>query len=183
MELRLVKYPDPILKKKARPLSERELTAGTVDGMPIQELTEAMLDLMRRENGVGLAAPQAGLSLRIFVIHLPKDSSGPLVAINPEIIETRGSEIAEEGCLSFPDIRGEVKRGAEVVMECSDVRGRRVECRAKGLLARAIQHEYDHLEGTLLVDRLSPARRLFLRRELKELEEEYRRRLARSPSR
>ncbi len=178
MELRLVLYPDPILRKVARPITEREIADGRIDGTPIPQLAESLLDLMRREKGVGLAAPQAGLSIRMFVVDIGKEGNGPIVAVNPEIVESSGRVVSEEGCLSFPGIRGDVRRHTSVVMRCLDEKGEPVEHKATGLLARAFEHEYDHLEGALLVDRLSSARKLFLRRDLRRLEEEYRERLA-----
>jgi len=123
----------------------------------IQDLVHDMLETMYTANGVGLAAPQIGVNLRIFVIDVSSENEplNPLVFINPKIIKKSGSICTQEGCLSFPDVYSDVKRAEYVMVKATDIKGRSFVMEAKdgSLLARAIQHEYDHLEGILFVDR------------------------------
>lgn len=172
--LRLVLFPDPVLRRPASPIEH-------VDD-EVRRVAERMVEVMLEERGVGLAAPQVGLSWRVFVIHVPEEEGrsatadpatatlAPRVYINPEVTagpEPLGTE--EEGCLSLPDIRGEVSRSPRVRVSALDVHGRRFEHEAAGLLARCIQHEFDHLNGVLIIDRFSQMSRLKNRRALKEL--------------
>lgn len=123
----------------------------------IQDLVHDMLETMYSANGVGLAAPQIGENLRIFVIDVSSDKEplNPLVFINPKIIKKSGSVCTQEGCLSFPEVYSEVKRAEYVMVKATDIKGRSFVMEAKdgSLLSRAIQHEFDHLEGILFVDR------------------------------
>ena len=127
-----------------------------------------MLETMHEANGVGLAAPQIGKNVRLAVIDI---GDGPLVLINPVILKRTGKESADEGCLSFPGLSEKVERALKVVAEATDEEGNLYEIEAEGLLARAIQHEIDHLDGVLSVDRISKARRLQLKNELEMIKQ------------
>lgn len=120
-----------------------------------QELIDDMIETMYKYNGVGLAAVQVGVLKRIVVIDL-YDDKGPIVLINPNILKTKGEQEVEEGCLSFPNKFAKIIRPAEVVVEYTDREGKKVKLKAKELLAQAICHEYDHLEGELFVDKIIP---------------------------
>ncbi len=137
------KIGDPILRKKCREVENIDDRLLTL----IEDMKETMYDA----DGVGLAAPQVGILKRLYVIDI---GEGPLVFINPEILETSGSQIDEEGCLSVPDQTDEVMRPNYVRARALNEKGEEFEIEAEELLARAILHEYDHLNGTLFVDRI-----------------------------
>ena len=167
-----------MLRKKA---DEVESVSGE-----IHELVKEMLETMYEEHGVGLAAEQVGRTERLFVIDIPPDSDMdenderenpdvemPLVCINPKITaKSETIQVGQEGCLSFPDIFANVERAYEVDAEYMDVEGHVKQIHAKGLLARAIQHESDHLDGVLLVDRMSHVKKVALGGKLKRLVKE-----------
>ena len=138
---------DEILKKKSR---EVEI----IDDK-LQTLIDDMIETMHKYNGVGLAAVQVGVLKRVIVIDL-YDDNGPIVLINPIIIKTKGEQEVDEGCLSFPNKFAKVVRPAEVVAEYTDREGKRMRVKAKELLAQAISHELDHLEGELFIDKIIP---------------------------
>ena len=162
--LRLRYYGDPVLRKKAEPVS-----SVTPE---IRELIAALFDTMYRERGIGLAAPQVGVSQRIFVVDVEREAGErlKLALVNPTLVLHAGVVIAEEGCLSIPGIHADVKRHAEVTFEGLDENGARVTVRAEGLLARALQHELDHLDGVLFIDRLSAIRRKLLEPKLARMQ-------------
>jgi len=135
---------DPILKKVCKPVS-------AVNDR-IQELIDDMIETMYDANGVGLAAPQVGILKRIFVIDVSEEGNEPRVFINPEIIKTWGSQTGDEGCLSIPGKTGTVTRALNVVVRAYDENMKEFELEAEGLLARAIQHENDHLNGRLYIE-------------------------------
>lgn len=137
------KHGDPILRKKCREVDQIDERLLTL----IEDMKETMYDA----DGVGIAAPQVGILKRLYVIDI---GDGPLVFINPEIIETDGSQIDEEGCLSLPGETEEVMRPNYVRARALNEKGEEFEIEAEGLLARAILHEYDHLNGTLFIDRV-----------------------------
>jgi peptide deformylase len=156
--LKVARMGHPVLREKARTLDRSEI------GSPaIQRLVDDMIETMREYHGAGLAAPQVHEGLRIFVAALsdgrdePEDETRtePVVLINPEIV-TRSGETEEdwEGCLSIPDLRGRVPRARDVMVKALDRHGTRIEVEASGFSARVIQHEYDHLDGVLFVDRM-----------------------------
>ena len=138
---------DEILKKKSR---EVEI----IDDK-LQTLIDYMIETMHKYNGVGLAAVQVGVLKRVIVIDL-YDDNGPIVLINPVIIKTKGEQEVDEGCLSFPNKFAKVVRPAEVVAEYTDREGKRMRVKAKELLAQAIAHEVDHLNGELFVEKMVP---------------------------
>jgi len=135
---------DPVLRSKAKEVEEvNEKTNQLIDNM---------FDTMYEEDGVGLAAPQVGMLKRIAVIDIGEDN--PIVLINPEIIEESGKAIMEEGCLSIPDRTGEVIRSKKIKVRSLDRENKQIEFEAEGFEARAIQHEMDHLDGVLFIDKL-----------------------------
>lgn len=138
---------DEILKKKSREVE-------TIDDR-LQTLIDDMIETMHEYNGVGLAAVQVGILKRVFVVDL-YDDKGPIVFINPIIIKTKGEHEVEEGCLSFPKQFAKVKRPEEVVAEYTDRTGKRMQVKAKDLLAQAICHENDHLNGEVFMDKIIP---------------------------
>lgn len=146
---------DPILRRKAEPVAE-------VDD-EVRRLLDDMLETMYAADGVGLAAPQVGIGRRITVIDIRDPEIGVLELINPEIEEVGGEvERSEEGCLSIPGLQEIVERPARVVVEALDRDGERRRIEGEGLLARALAHEVDHLDGVLFIDRVSPLKRQML---------------------
>ena len=144
-------YPDPFLLKKAAPVSR-------VDDK-IRELVRDLFETMRAASGVGLAATQVGVGKRVIVVdisHVEEDLA-PLALVNPEIVECRGLEEGTEGCLSIPGVEGVVPRAESVLVKAQDEQGRPVQIPARGLLARVLQHELDHLDGILFIDRIPAA--------------------------
>lgn len=139
-------YPDPILKKKADPLTEF--------GPKEQKLFDNMIETMYLEDGVGLAAPQIGVSKRILIASPTMKKGEEFVIINPEIYETSGREVGLEGCLSLPGISGEVARAKRIKVRYQDRKGDRRDAEWRDFFARILQHELDHLDGILLIDRL-----------------------------
>ena len=138
---------DEILRKKSRKVE--------VIDEKIKTLVDDMLETMYKYNGVGLAAPQVGILKRVVVIDL-YDNNGPIVLINPEIVKEKGEQEVEEGCLSFPNQFAKIVRPAEVTVKYQDIDGNEIKLKAKELLAQAISHEVDHLEGILFVDKIIP---------------------------
>ena len=138
---------DEILKKKSREVEEIN--------EKMQELIDDMLETMYKANGVGLAAVQVGVLKQVIVIDID-DGNGPLVLINPKIIKEKGLQEVEEGCLSFPNKFAKVERPAEIVIEAIDREGYTIKVKAKELLAQAISHEIDHLNGIVFVDKIVP---------------------------
>ncbi len=153
------KYGDPILRRRAEPVSE--VTPE------IRAILHDMIDTMYCEVGVGLAAPQVGISLRLMVVDDEK-GRGPRALVNPEIVDQGGRVVAEEGCLSIPGIFAPVARAEWVRLEAQDEEGQPVTVETKGLYARVIQHEMDHLDGVLFIDRLDPVRRDRIKRAIKK---------------
>ena len=148
MAIRIIREQgDDILSKKSREVEK-------IDDR-LQELIDDMIDTMHKYNGVGLAAVQVGILKRVLVIDL-YDDKGPIVMINPVILKEKGEQEVEEGCLSFPNQFAKVIRPAEVVAEYIDRNGKKMRVHAKELLAQAIAHEVDHLNGELFIDKILP---------------------------
>lgn len=164
-KLSLLLYPDPRLKKPAAVVTEIDTS--------IRHLAERMLALMVESEGVGLAAPQVGSLIRLFVCNATGKPGDDEVWVNPRIVEQGPLADSEEGCLSIPKVRVTVRRATEVVMEATDLSGRTVRRTATELRARVWQHEIDHLEGRLIIDRMSEADRIATRRSLRDLEKSY----------
>jgi peptide deformylase len=184
MILQILEYGEPILRAKGKPIEN-------IDDR-IRELAENMIETMHASNGVGLAAQQIGEALQLTVLDVslvedrpstlkldgkdvdPK-AAMPLVLINPEI-ELRGTtEVGVEGCLSFPEITGDIERAKSVIVRAQTLEGGTIQIEASGFLARAIQHEGDHLNGILFIDRMNSAAKAALSSRLKRLQKETRR--------
>ena len=160
----VVKYPDPILMKKGEPVTEFT--------PELAQLVDEMFDSMYAAEGIGLAAPQISISKQITVIDVsfkerPEDK---LVLINPQVIDRRGKQVEEEGCLSLPEIHEKVQRDAWVKVLAQNVKGDFFEVEGEELLARALLHEIDHLHGILFIDRLSRLKRDLVIRRIKKLQ-------------
>lgn len=162
--LKILKYPDPLLKQVAKPVTS--VTAETV------RLIGDMVETMYAAPGVGLAAPQVGVSKRIIVLDIDHDDPGKnlLKLINPEIRRSEGELLWEEGCLSVVDFTVEIKRAARVELKALDDKEKEVLIDAEGLLAVALQHEIDHLNGKLILDRVSRLKRDLYSRRLKKMQ-------------
>ncbi len=164
MKREILKYPDPTLKKVSQPV--KEITGE------IGELIDDMFETMYENGGVGLAAPQIGVLKRVIVLDVSPIVEGqePLALVNPEIVSEEGEQESEEGCLCIPEFTASVKRAMKVVVKGIDRDMREVEIEAESYLAKALQHEVDHLNGILIVDRLSPVKRdVFRRKYLKKM--------------
>ena len=160
----VVKYPEAVLARKAD--SVTAFDAG------LAQLVEEMFDSMYAAQGIGLAAPQIAVSKRITVIDVSfrKNPKDKLALINPQLVWADGRQVEEEGCLSLPDIREKVVRAAKVKVKAQDVTGKWFEVDGEELLARALQHEIDHLDGVLFIDRISRLKRELVLRTIKKLQ-------------
>jgi peptide deformylase len=160
----VVKYPDPVLSKPGAPVTDF--------GPELAQFVEEMWASMYAAHGIGLAAPQIGVSKRITVIdvNFKEKPDEKIVLINPEILERQGKQFEEEGCLSLPDIRDKVQRSARVKVRAQNVNGEFFEAEGEELLARAMQHEIDHLDGILFIDRLSTLKRDLAKRKIRKLQ-------------
>ncbi|MCC6585156.1 MAG: peptide deformylase [Bryobacterales bacterium] len=165
MIYRIVKYGDPILETPAADVTE----FGTPE---LKQLVDDMFETMYANKGIGLAAPQIAVSQRLTVIDpsAAEDATQKVVLINPEIIVREGTQIGEEGCLSIPGFREDVKRAKHVVVRARNVEGETVELPGDDLLARAMQHEIDHLNGILFLSHLSMLKRDLIRRKIRKLQ-------------
>ena len=150
--LNLRTLPDPVLRQKARRVTRIDDT--------LQKLIDDMIDTMRAASGVGLAANQVGVLQRVVVIEIPEEEE-VRVLINPEITRREGERVVEEGCLSIPGYRGELTRSLKVRARALDRDGNTVRIRAEGLLAQALEHETDHINGTLYIDHLENSDKLW----------------------
>lgn len=160
--LEIKKYPEKILKQKTAPIQG-------IDGN-IQLLINDMIETMRAAHGIGLAANQVGVPQKLCVVDLSlrEDKAPLIVLINPFIVEREGVVEADEGCLSIPGYLIPIKRAEKVFVKGINKEGKDISLEAEGLLARAIQHELDHLDGLLFIDRMSPIRREFFKRRYKK---------------
>lgn len=164
-KLRIVLYPDPVLKKVAREVGKF--------GGDLHAFAARMLELMRAGEGVGLAAPQVGVGLRLFVCNHTGEPDADLTCVNPRLLDLSGAEEKEEGCLSIPGVTVTMRRAARVVMEAYDLDGKLFQITGTDLQARVWQHEIDHLDGRLIIDSMSSADEIANRRALKQLKEQY----------
>lgn len=180
--LSIITYPDPILRRKAAPID----LADPAVRRNVRDVAQRMLELMRDAEGIGLAAPQVGLSWRLFVVNIPPDpddpddspsaelptsTQGDVIYINPVLSGHRGElEPYEEGCLSLPKVRGDVIRPTLITMTAADPDGTPFTSPGAGLLARCWQHEMDHLDGVLIIDKFTQASRLKARAAVRDLE-------------
>jgi peptide deformylase len=159
----IVKYGDPVLDKVAEPVTKFD--------DELKQLTADMFESMYAAQGVGLAAPQIGISLHLAVIDVTsgKNPDARIVIANPQIVHMEGEQREEEGCLSLPGFRGHVVRPKFVTVRAQNAAGESFEMRGEGLLARAFCHETDHLNGTLFIQHLSMLRRDLIKRKIKKL--------------
>jgi peptide deformylase len=164
MILKIVKYPEPVLSQPGEPVTEFNAE--------LRKLAADMFETMYASQGVGLAAPQVGVSKRLTVVDLSmgKKPEDKLVLINPEIISSEGRLYEEEGCLSFPDIREKVVRAAKVQIRAQDLHGKWFEMDGEELLARCFQHEIDHLDGVLFLSRMSALKRNLNLRKIRKMQ-------------
>ena len=164
--LKILQYPDPRLKRAADQVS-------TFDDR-LKALSQKMLELMREAKGVGLAAPQVGENLRLFVMNPTGGPDDDRIYVNPVLTDPmRGEEEAEEGCLSLPEIHVDILRSKSMRIDALDLEGKPLSDIQEGFVARVWQHEVDHLNGVLILDRMGPVAKMACRRVLKELEEKY----------
>ncbi len=181
MRLEIVQYGDPILRAKGKLI-------GKIDNS-IRELAANMIETMHGANGVGLAAQQVGEAMQLTVVdvaavedrpstmrlngeQVDPRTNMPLILINPEITLGKETVFGTEGCLSFPEITGEIERAEQAVVRAETLDGEKIEIEATGLLARALQHEIDHLNGILFIDRMSSAAKVSLAGRLKRMQKE-----------
>jgi peptide deformylase len=162
MILPIVKYGDPVLQKEGDEVSN-------IDGK-LAEFTQNMFETMYGAKGCGLAAPQVALSKKLFVMDVSggKETKNRIVCINPQIIETKGTVVTEEGCLSFPGIYIEVERPEIVTVSAIDLNGNEFTFEVDGLAARCVLHETDHINGKVFIEYLSPLKRDLLKRKIKK---------------
>jgi peptide deformylase len=160
----IVKYGDPVLEKAAVPITKFD--------DELKKLVDDMFESMYEAHGVGLAAPQIGLSLRLAVIDVTfkEDPDAKLVLANPQVIRTEGKQKGQEGCLSIPEFREDVARAMKVTIRAQDVNGEWYEKTGEELLARAFQHEIDHLDGRLYISHISGLKRDLMKRKIKKLQ-------------
>ena len=163
--LHLRYYPDPILRQKAKPVE--------IINSQIAMLAELMGDIMLKSSGIGLAAPQIGIPLRMILFSLTGKHEDIEVLINPTLTNLQGTSEIEEGCLSLPGIRAKVRRPAACTVNALNLDGDPFTMDAVDLAATVIQHEFDHLDGTLFIDRLNAVSRLSCRKALKQLERDF----------
>lgn len=182
MVRKIVRYPEPVLRAKCRPVTE--VTPE------IRALAQDMLETMKEANGVGLAAPQVAVDVQLAVIDVSHNPDCitymkvngekvdmvqhmPIVFMNPTLDLGKDKEIGEEGCLSFPRLRGDIRRSTDVKVTYTDLEGKTVTVESDGLLARAFQHEIDHLNGILFIDRLNAVAKVGMKRKLARLMQEW----------
>ena len=147
----IIKYPNPVLRKKAKKIKDPQDTK-------IQKLISAMIEVLNEKRGLGLAAPQVNESLRLCIVREERDENKFYILINPQIkFASREKSVAEEGCLSLPGKYLFIERPDKVKIRYLDEMGKKCKMKAEGLLARAIQHEIDHLDGILMIDRICPS--------------------------
>jgi peptide deformylase len=160
----IVKYGHPVLEREADPVKE-------FDTPELHKLLEDMFESMYAAKGVGLAAPQIGIPRKIAVVDVSngENPADKLILINPKIVKVEGKQVGEEGCLSIPGFREQVKRGKRVTVRAQNAKGEHFETTGEDLLARAFQHETDHLHGRLYITHISALKRDLIRRKVKKL--------------
>ena len=165
-KLHIVHYPAPVLRQRGAPIAE-------INSF-LAELSARMIELMREAQGVGLAASQVDWPFRFVVVNTTMAPGGEQAFINPVIVKREGKGIEEEGCLSVPGVFAKVRRDERVCVRATLLSGEEVELEADGLAARAWQHELDHVDGALFIDRVGPASRILIATRLQDLERRYR---------
>ncbi|MFQ5780292.1 MAG: peptide deformylase [Nitrospiria bacterium] len=168
--IEIVKYPEQVLLKQSEPVAQ-------IDGL-LQKRIDEMFEALYAARGLGLAAPQVGDSRAFFVYDLslleeaPSNQKGPVVVMNPELVKMEGEEIAEEGCLSIPGYYEKVKRAYRVQLKGLDREGKEIRIEGEGLFARMLQHEVDHINGVLMIDRFSILKKdIFFRKFKKQMKQ------------
>jgi peptide deformylase len=166
--LPLVHYPSPVLLTVGKPIGEEEF------GDEFEKLVADMFETMEKAGGVGLAAPQVGISKRLFVMDVRAGDEGRErhVLVNPEIVHIEGEQVGEEGCLSFPGLFQVVKREMRVIARGQNAKGEDIELDLEGLAARCILHETDHCDGIVFLDRMTPLKREMAKRKIKRLQKD-----------
>ena len=171
-DLQIVKYPHPSLRKENAEITPEELKDGS-----ISKLAKEMFLIMYAAQGVGLAAPQVGVNKRLMVYNESGDSKkwlNEVVMVNPQIVEfSEGKDVEAEGCLSFPDMNGDVERSKWIKVQATNLKGKPIKKKFSGWEARIFQHEYDHLDGTVYIDRLDETERAKVQPRLDELIEDF----------
>ena len=164
--LPIVHYPDPVLLAVSKPLADYEFNAE------LETLVANMFETMEKAGGVGLAAPQVGISKRLFVMDVPAEEGRRErhVLVNPEIIRVEGEQTGDEGCLSFPGLYQVVKREMRVIARARNISGEQIEIDVADLAARCILHETDHCDGIVFLDRMTPLKRELAKRKIKALQ-------------
>ncbi len=165
--LQLRYYGDPVLRKRAEPVQE-------VTEVEVKLADDMLMTLYDTGNGIGLAATQVGILKRFLIVDIgdtDEETFEPLLLFNPEILSYEGESVAEEGCLSIPDIRADVKRPEKIIVKAMNLKGEEIGIETDGLIARVLQHEIDHLNGTLFIDRISGLKRQLLRGDLKKIQQ------------
>jgi peptide deformylase len=186
----IVWYPDPVLSKKCRELSDDELKNGVAEvageKVDLRQLVDEMTEIMRgrQGRGIGLAAPQVGVPIRLFIFDMPARNAAPLVLANPVISEKQGTVTGKEGCLSLPGIVVNVKRAEKIKLSAKTLAGEPVTMNLDGVLSRVCQHEAEHLDGVLIISKAGIASLPSINRQLDRLEQAYKRHkaLKRKPS-
>ncbi len=166
--MQIIQYPHPTLRRVSKPLTR-------VD-KELKDIVRKMFELMYEVQGVGLAANQVDLPYRLFVINLQSDpavTAHEHVFLNPVLTDRKGNDEAEEGCLSLPGVFGDVKRSERVVLNAYDLAGGELTMELEGLFARVVQHEIDHLDGILFIDRLSPTGEMAIKDELADFDAQF----------
>ncbi len=164
-DLIVIEYPDPRLRQVAKPIIQFDDR--------LKALIARMFELMRAEKGVGLAAPQVGISERVFVMNHTGNLEDDRAYVNPELTDVAGREESEEGCLSLPKINAPIDRGKTMRLVAKDVDGNVVDLIETGYVARIWQHEFDHLNGIMIIDRMGDVAKMAYRKTLRELEAKY----------
>ena len=164
-DLTIIRYPDPRLRKMSESVTQFNAE--------LRDLALRMIELMKEARGVGLAAPQVGQNIRLFVMNPTGEDDAVRIYVNPVLSEPDGEEEGEEGCLSLPNITAKVWRSKLLHLKAQDLEGNPIEESADGYIARIWQHETDHLNGVMLIDRMGFTARMANRKKLRELEEEY----------
>jgi peptide deformylase len=164
-DLQIIFYPDPRLRRVSETVTAFDAN--------LSKLASRMFELMRQEQGVGLAAPQVGVNLRLFVMNHDGKPESDRVIVNPQLLDAEGNELDEEGCLSLPKIRANIDRATKVTLNAQDLNGEPFTEVGEDFVARVWQHETDHLNGVMLIDRMGFTAKMASRKRLKELEADY----------
>ena len=164
--LKIVHYPDPVLLEIGKPIGDEDRSNG------LRETVASMFETMYEAGGVGLAAPQVGISRRFFVMDVPLENGdkNPVALFNPEVLDVEGEQIGDEGCLSFPGLYQQVRRDMRVIVAAEDITGNRFELDVTGLAARCVLHETDHCDGIVFLDRMTSLKREMAKRKIKRLQ-------------